>query len=133
VTRRLRLSNDEGERVVWLVENQQSLADAPQLPLAKLKRVLAHPLSGELVKFVRADIGARRGDSSALEFVKRFLNETPAEVIDPPPLVTGADLIEVGLQPGPAFQSLLERIRDEQLEGRVRSKDEAIAVVRTWL
>ncbi|MBL8848252.1 MAG: CCA tRNA nucleotidyltransferase [Planctomycetaceae bacterium] len=133
ITRRLRLSNEQGERVVWLVAHQQDLAEAPQLPAARLKRVLSHPFAGDLLAFMRADVRARRGDATTVEFVERYLAETPADVLNPPPLVTGADLIALGLKPGPDFQSLLERLRDEQLEGRVTTKDGAIALVRTWI
>jgi poly(A) polymerase len=133
VARRLRLSNQQADRTVWLVAHQHDLDDAPTLAIAKLKRVLAHPFAGDLIKFLRADARARRGDAAALEFVDRYLAETPVEVINPPPLLNGADLIALGLTPGPEFQSLLERLRDEQLEGRVTTKDAAIALLRSWI
>jgi len=132
VARRLRLSNQQADRTVWLVAHQHDLDEAPTLPIAKLKRTLAHPFAGDLIKFLRADIGARRGDATCVEFIDRYLAETPPEVINPPPLLTGADLIALGLTPGPEFQSLLERLRDEQLAGHVASKDAAIALVRSW-
>jgi poly(A) polymerase len=45
----------------------------------------------------------------------------------PPPLVTGDDLVSAGLQPGPAFKKVLERTYDEQLEGRVATREAAMA------
>ena len=46
----------------------------------------------------------------------------------PPPLVTGDDLTAAGLAPGPVFKKVLERVYDEQLEGRVGTKAEAMAL-----
>lgn len=40
----------------------------------------------------------------------------------PAPLVTGNDLIEMGFIAGPAFSTLLENVRDEQLSGKLTDK-----------
>lgn len=132
IARRLRLSNQQTERIVWIVEHQHDLDAASTLPLARLKRVLGHAFANDLIRFLRAEAAARRGDRMAIEFVDGYLANTPAADINPPPLVTGADLIALELPPGPEFQLLLERIRDEQLEGRVVTKDEATALIRSW-
>jgi len=62
--------------------------------------------------------------------VKRKLEEFPEEHLKPDPLVTGADLIAAGYQPGPLFSKILEAVEDAQLEGRVTSPGEAMALVR---
>jgi hypothetical protein len=53
-----------------------------------------------------------------------------AERVDPPTLVTGDDLVASGLPPGPRIGSLLESIREAQAAGRVRTRDEALDLVR---
>jgi len=52
------------------------------------------------------------------------------EEVRPPPLVSGNDLIAMGLKPGPAFKEILEAVYDAQLEKRVRTKDEAMEAAR---
>ena len=52
---RLKLSNDERERVEWLVEKHQILADARQMRTSKLKTILVHPGIRELLALHRAD------------------------------------------------------------------------------
>src|SRR5205085_1031866 len=52
---RLRLSNEERERIEWLVEKHQYLADARQMRPAKLKQVLIHPGIDELLRLHEAD------------------------------------------------------------------------------
>jgi poly(A) polymerase len=50
----------------------------------------------------------------------------------PTPLVDGEALIELGFKPGPVFKSLLERLYDEQLEGRLKTKAEGMELARVW-
>lgn len=57
-----------------------------------------------------------------------------ARYVEPPPLVTGDTLIDVlGMQPGPAVGRLLEMIREAQVEGTVKTVDEALTFARLWL
>lgn len=128
---RLKLSNAEKARVIWLVEKHQYLADAPDMRLSRLKPILIHPGIGELLALHRADALASGRGLKHVEFCERLLRETPAEELDPPPAVTGDDLKALGLPPGPDFKRLLDAVREAQLEGRVRSKDEGLALVES--
>ena len=130
VWRRLKLSNDECDRIRWLVGHQQDLDDAPRLSLAALKRTLAHPYCADLLKLVRADRIANSSNLEPIEFCEDFLARTPIEVLDPIPFVTGDDLIALGLKPGPRFKSVLVAIRDAQLNLQIASRDESIALVK---
>jgi hypothetical protein len=65
----------------------------------------------------------------AYDFVRRTLEQTPAEEIRPAKLLTGNDLQSLGYQPGPLFSKILRSLEDAQLEGLIRSRDEAIAFV----
>ncbi|MGR3295960.1 MAG: CCA tRNA nucleotidyltransferase, partial [Candidatus Bathyanammoxibius sp.] len=48
------------------------------------------------------------------------------EELKPLRFLTGEDLIALGLIPGPIFSKVLTRVYDEQLEGEIRSKAEAL-------
>jgi putative nucleotidyltransferase with HDIG domain len=55
-------------------------------------------------------------------------------VIAPPKLIDGDDLMaEFGLQPGPRIGELLEAVREAQVEGEVRTREEALAFVKGLL
>jgi poly(A) polymerase len=127
--RQLKLSNAERERVTWLVEHHQSLGEAQKLRPAKLKRILAMPGIAELLALHRADALATTGDTSPIDYCERYLREQPAGAINPPPLLTGDDLTRHGLQPGPQFKTILDAVRELQLEGTLQSKAEALAWV----
>lgn len=48
----------------------------------------------------------------------------------PPPLIDGGDLISMGVEPGPLFREVLDRVYDAQLEGRVQDRDAAVEMAR---
>jgi len=133
VGRRLRLSNLEIEQIGWLLAHEHDLDDAPRLPLARLKRLFAQTLSNELLALVRAETLARNAGLEPVVFCEEFLRNTPAAELNPPPLVTGADLIAAGLKPGRRFRELLEAARDAQLNGEIDSREGAMDLIRTLL
>jgi hypothetical protein len=46
-----------------------------------------------------------------------------------PPLLTGDDLLALGLKPGPVLGALLAEIREKQLQDELKTADEA----RAWV
>lgn len=130
ICRRLRLSNDELEKTAWLVEHQHVLLTAERQTLAQLKRLLAHPFRDDLLAFMRACLLAKHADLQPVLFCEHFLETTPPEVLNPPALVTGNDLIALGLQPGPQFKQWLDELRDAQLNGELSNRDEAVAFIQ---
>ncbi|MEX0704537.1 MAG: CCA tRNA nucleotidyltransferase [Planctomycetales bacterium] len=129
ICRRLRLSNHETDDVVWLLEHRDALDDAPRLSKSRLKRLLAHRLFEDLLRLERVKLLAAGDDLAPVLFCEDYLRTTPREEIDPPPLVTGNDLIAEGLVPGPRFKEILEAVRDAHLEGEVATREEALALV----
>lgn len=130
ICRRLKLSNEETDRITWLVEHEHALDQAATLTLAQLKRLLAHRYRDDLVKLTHARLLAADADLHPVLFVEEFLLQTPAEVLNPPPLVTGDDLIALGYRPGPRFREWLETVRDAQLNLEIGSRDDALALVQ---
>jgi hypothetical protein len=82
--------------------------------------------AGELVKYLSAVESVTRGETPAADFCAAKL-ALPAEVLNPPPLITGDDLKPLGIRPGPQYKVILDTVRDEQLEGRLASREEAAA------
>lgn len=124
--RKLKLSNVERERIAWLVEYHQYLGEAKRLRESKLKRILAMPGIEELLALHRADALASFGECSHIEYCEYYMQAEPTGPINPPPLVTGHDLVRHGLTPGSHFASLLDQIREAQLDRIVNSKREAL-------
>ena len=78
----------------------------------------------------RLDCLSSHANLSLYEFVAKKRAETPAEEIRPKPLVTGADLIALGHEPGPRFKEILAAVEDQQLEGELTSREAALKFVR---
>ncbi|HYH66393.1 MAG TPA: CCA tRNA nucleotidyltransferase, partial [Urbifossiella sp.] len=127
---RLRLSNVEKARVAWLVQCHADLIDAPAMRPGRLNPILVHPGIGELLALHRAIALAEGRVVKHVEFCERVLRDTPREELDPPPLLTGNDLKALGMKPGPDFKRLLDAVREAQLDGELRTRDDALARVR---
>jgi len=130
VADRLKLSRAESVRLAWLVQMHESLLESPTMRLSRLKPILIHPGIGELLALHRAIARAGGRSVEHVAFCEAMLRETPPEELNPPPLVTGEDLIALGLKPGPEFKRLLDAVRERQLENRLRSKDAGLQLVR---
>ncbi len=124
--RRLRLSNREIADTAWLTAHRHAIRNAASLSLAALKRTLAEPLAGDLLKLDRADRLSRNEEPVDTDFCDRFLNDHSPSEINPPPLLTGKMLINRGHQPGPEFKHVLDAVRDAQLNLKISTTDEAV-------
>jgi poly(A) polymerase len=130
ICRRLRRSRNVGERVAYLVKNHLRLIQAPEMRPATLKRMLREEGFGELLELARLDALASNGDLRYVEFCEGKLAELGADAIRPEPFVRGRDLIAMGYEPGPHFAKMLEAVETAQLDGEVRSREEAQAWIR---
>ena len=128
IGRRLRLSNREIDLAAWLVREQGSLVGARELAWPTLQRRLIHADIRDLVELHRAVAKAHGAPPDDVEHCRKLL-ELPAGELNPPPLLTGDDLIAHGLRPGGAFATLLDQVRDAQLLGQIGTREEALALV----
>jgi len=130
IAHRLRFSSEETERVAQLVAQHMRFKDVAEMRPATLKRFVRQPHFDEHLELHRMDCLAAHGKLDAYDFVRRFLLETPAEEVRPARLVNGEDLKSLGLPPGPAFRQVLDAVEEAQLEGRLTSREQALAFVR---
>ena len=125
ICKRMRFSNHETEHVCWLLAHQDDLADAPNLQLAELKRLMAASHIENLIELGRVERLANNTPMGPVMFCEEYIRNTPTAIINPPPLISGDDLIALGLQPGSQFRDLLETIRDAQLNEAIFTRQEA--------
>jgi poly(A) polymerase len=130
ILKRLKRPRAVWERVAYLVRNHLRHVQAPQMRLSTLKRFLREEGIDELLELVRIDALSSNGDLQYYRFCKERLAELDQEVIRPPPLVRGDDLIALGFTPGPIFADILRQVEDQQLGGELKSREEALDWVR---
>jgi poly(A) polymerase len=128
---RFRLSNEETAQVSALVANHMRFADVTRMRDSTLKRFFRLPQFDEHLQLHRLDCLASHRDLGLYDFTQEKLRSTPEEQIRPAALLTGDDLIAAGCQPGPRFKELLTAVEDAQLDGAVKTKEEALALVET--
>ena len=120
VAKRLKLSNQEADDVIWLVTVQQLLVRNPAPPRSTLFPILADERGILLVLFLHLC-----GNSEAGEYARKAKNQHTLAELNPPPLLTGDDLKALGYKPGPQFKAWLDELRRKQLDGELTSRADA--------
>jgi putative nucleotidyltransferase with HDIG domain len=128
---RLRFSNEDARQITSLVANHMRFKDVPHMRESTLKRFLRLENFAEHLELHRLDCLGSHRYLDHYELLKRKAEELPPEQLKPKPLVTGADLIAAGYEPGPAFSHILSAVEDAQLESRIHTAEEAMALVRS--
>jgi poly(A) polymerase len=129
ICRRLRFSNDDTEQILALVKNHMRFAYVQQMNESTFKRFVRMPGFDEHLQLHRLDSLASHGNLASYNFTLEKIAATPPATIRPAPLINGDDLIALGYKPGPRFKRILSAVEDGQLEGRLRSREEALAFV----
>jgi tRNA nucleotidyltransferase (CCA-adding enzyme) len=96
-------------------------------------RRLAQKVDLELLaRLAKSDCLGRTGafDCSAIDAFLERARALGVEHAAPEPLVKGRDLLALGMTPGPDVGTVLRRIYEQQLDGRVTTLDEGLAVAR---
>ncbi len=120
-TKALTLSNAEGGNLeACLRAYRQIMTKWDRAGVAWQKRLAATDAFREAIMLVQTVHPARFVE------VRRRVSHLEKTGLAPIPLITGEDLIQMGLPPGPQFKSVLEAVYDAQLEGLVSTKEEGI-------
>jgi poly(A) polymerase len=127
---RLRLSVREAKQAAWLRDSVATVGGATRDDLASRPWSLVQPLAAHehaaaLADLLRARAAVGRGDAAAATWFTAQAAR-PRHELDPPPLLTGADLLAAGVAAGPALGAALARVRNLQLDGAITSRDQAL-------
>ena len=126
---RFRMSNDEIAQIMTLVANHLRFADVKNMKESTFKRFVRLPQFDEHLELHRIDCLGSHGMLDLYDFTRAKLAEMPPEQVRPKPLITGYDLLEAGYEQGPRFKEILAAVEDGQLEGRLKTRDEAMQFV----
>lgn len=133
IMKRLRFSNHILEDTAILVSNHMKFGDAMKMRSGKLKMFIAHEQFKEGLELHRIDCLSCHGMLDNYHFLTEKQKVLSAEELKPKPLITGHDLLELGMTAGPAMKPLLEEIYILQLEGQFQDKAAAFQWVRERL
>jgi poly(A) polymerase len=130
---RLHASGDVIEAVSTIVDNHMTFGDVARMRRNTLRRLIARPTFAAELELHRLDCTASHADMDNYVFLLDTLAEYAAEPAIPSPLLRGHDLLALGLKPGPRVGQLLREIQDRQLNGDLRTPQEALEWVKRQL
>jgi putative nucleotidyltransferase with HDIG domain len=130
---RLRFPHHVIEGVEALIANHMKFMEVPRMRESTLKRFMRQPDFDLHMELHRLDCLSSHGGLENYEFVERKQREMPPEQLKPAPLLTGRELIAAGYRPGPKFGIVLREVEDAQLDGRISTAAEALAMAREKL
>jgi len=150
ICRRLKFSNKEREKIIWLIKNHQKIFKLATMRQSTAKKFVlnaqlnqVNPYFEDLLELCRADeksailfgplILERSFDSifERFEEIKESLSQQQESGIDIPKLITGYDVMEaLGMRHGgPIVGQLLTKIRDELLEMDEPTRGDALCLL----
>ena len=130
IVERLKFSRAEMHHIVALVENLPRFSKVRQMSTSELKRFCRLDRFDDHLRLARVHALASGEEPVDYAYTLRKRREWTEKEIWPVPLVTGNDLIAMRFAPGPQFREILTRVEDEQLNGVLTTRDEAIQFVR---
>ena len=132
---RLKFSNDFIESVREIVYAHMIPFDVDRMKKSTLRKFLAREDIDGLIAIGIADCMGTEGNSDFILEWKGFIDNKREEFrqleLLPKPFISGRDLIELGMSPGPNFKKILGEVFDKQLEGELTSKEDAIHYVKS--
>ena len=117
------------DNVASLVDAHMKPHHAKEMKRSTVRRLLGRPDIENLLNLHLADCVCSNGDLSTHTLLRSAQIEFQSTPPVPERLITGKDLIDRGLKPGPAFRKILEDAQTEQLEGNINSREDAL----NWL
>ncbi len=137
---RLRFSNEGKDLILRLIRHHMRILNLPREAGESALKRLVNQMGEEtplLILHTLADKEASRGilsfnhdervEDHCLRLLQLFRKK---EIVHPPPLITGHDVLERGCPPGPRVGQILKFIREKQIEGEIKSREEALELLR---
>jgi poly(A) polymerase len=133
---RLKLANEEAEALAFALQSQPVLEQSENLPWSHVQPWLIKPHIATALSLLSARSSSCAGPLSQADADRQKVVEWlrtrlawGADQLNPPPLLGGHDLQQLGLKPGPEYRTILQAARDKQLDGELVDRSAAL----NWL
>jgi putative nucleotidyltransferase with HDIG domain len=140
IMERLRFSNMMRNKILHLIKHHMRILNLSRETKESALKRLVNQMAEEtplLVVLTYADKEASRGilsiqvdglvEDHSLRILE-FFNEK--DIVNPPPLITGHDIMALGYPPGPKVGQILKLVREKQVDGKVKNREEALEILR---
>ena len=133
ILNRLRFSKKELDEIVACVRQHMQFKDVKQMRKATLRRLLMRETFPLELQLHKLDCLGSHRSLEHYDFLVEQAKELKKKPRIRPPLLTGKDLITLGMKPGPEMGALLHEIRDKQLSEELKTKRAAKTWAQKWL
>jgi tRNA nucleotidyltransferase/poly(A) polymerase len=140
IMERLRFSNTMRNKILHLIQHHMRILNLSYETKETALKRLVNQMAEEtplLVILTLADKEASRGilsiqiDEIVENHSLRILDLFKAkEIVHPPPLITGHDVMALGYSSGPKVGQILNFIREKQVEGEIKTREEALEILK---
>lgn len=128
IAERLKLPNQTADEMAYLVRETPKFSYAFAMRESTLFRWMRENEFELLMRFHALDALTYDGNQAGLEFVSALYPEMKKR-FDQKPLISGEDLVKLGLSPGRQFTEILRTIEDLSVEGQLSNAAEALDYV----
>jgi poly(A) polymerase len=128
ILERLRFPRKQIEAIAKAVRCHMQFKDAMQMRKSTLRRLLMRPTFPLELALHRLDCLGSHGRLDVYDFLAAQARDLERQPEIRPPLLTGGDLIALGMKPGPAMGRLLAEVREKQLQDELKTARQA----RAW-
>ena len=125
ILRRLKFSVAEMETILALIHEHMIFMNVKEMRPNRLKRFLRSPDFPLHLELHRLDCLGSHGMLDNYSYCQEKMTELTQEVLHPPRLLSGDDLIAMGLSPGPVFKEILRTVEDAQLNNEISTEEDA--------
>lgn len=126
ILRRLRLPRKAIEQIVAAVDGHMRFKDVQKMNRSTLRKLMGAETFELELELHRLDCTGSHGLLDNYHFLQQQSEAMAHEPILPARWISGADLIALGIRPGPALGALLQQAYDLQLNGGAANRRELI-------
>ena len=127
---RLKLPLRERRRIVEVVRGHMRFLEVPNMRESTLRRMMGAEIFPLELALNRLDCLASHGKLDRYEFLLEKQAEWAGRPVLPSPWISGRDLIDAGIPPGPEIGRLLRHAFDAQMEGRFPDREALLQAIR---
>jgi len=134
IMQRLRFSRADREVITNLIHYHMVFMNVQKMRKGRLKRFLRMPDFDLHLELHRLDCLASHNMLDNYEFCRKQLQHLDEEDLHPPRLLTGDDLLALGIAPGKVMGEILRVLENAQLEGTIATREDAEKFIREkWI
>jgi len=130
IVRRWGASNELRDALRWLASNLGLWPKIADSPLCRFKRLMAREHFGLLLELWRNEEQTADGGETQYKRIAARAESIPSDRAAPRPLVTGNDLIAMGLAEGPRLGRIAKKLYDAQLNEEFETRRQALSAAR---